>query len=257
MAFALLFVCLTAHPVQLRSDELFSGANPFVACVGDHRTVCAVENNAYARSVLLARQADGTFPHFPIWDDVRTFDGRPWRGSVDVVSGGFPCQDVSAAGEGDGLDGEHSGLWSEMVRIVREIRPRFVRVENSPMLTSRVLGDLAAMGFDAEWGVLSAADIGAPHLRERIWVVAHLADACRKHAQEQLTSRAHQEGWPQQSKRQAGPRSICRTPWPPESGMDRTADGVAYRSHRLKAIGNGQVSRVAAAAWNVLTEGYE
>ena len=141
------------------------------------RTVCAVEWEPYAACVLAARQNDGLLPPFPIWDDVQTFDGKPWNGIVDVVSGGFPCQDISAAGKGAGIDGERSGMWKEMARIVSEVRPRFVFVENSPMLTSRglgtVLGDLAALGFDAEWGVISAADTGAPHLRERIWIMAY------------------------------------------------------------------------------------
>ncbi len=140
------------------------------------RTVCAVEWEAYPASVLCARQNDGILPPFPIWDDVQTFVGHPWRGIVDVVSGGFPCQDISAAGKGAGIDGERSGMWGEMARIIREVRPRFVFVENSPMLTSRglgrVLGDLASMGFDAKWGVLGAADVGAPHQRDRIWIVA-------------------------------------------------------------------------------------
>jgi DNA (cytosine-5)-methyltransferase 1 len=141
------------------------------------RTVCAVEFDPYARDVLVARQNDGCLPPFPIWDDVRTFDGRPWRGSVDVVSGGFPCQDISAAGKGAGIGGARSGLWREMARIVGEVRPRFVWVENSPMLVGRGLGlvllDLATMGFSARWGVVGACDAGAPHRRERIWVVAY------------------------------------------------------------------------------------
>lgn len=142
------------------------------------RTVCAVEYDCYAAAVLCQRQNDGLLPPFPIWDDVRTFDGRPWRGVVDVVSGGFPCQDISAAGKGGGIEnGERSGLWVEMARIIGEIRPRFCFVENSPVLTSRglgrVLGDLAAMGYDAEWVVLGAADVGAPHQRDRIWIVAY------------------------------------------------------------------------------------
>lgn len=141
------------------------------------RTVCAVEYNPYAASVLVARQNDGLLPPFPVWDDVRTFDGSPWRGCVDVVSGGFPCQDISAAGKGNGIAGERSGLWVEMARIIGEVRPRFCFVENSPMLTSRGLGDvlrdLAALGYDAEWGVLGAADVGAPHRRERIWILAY------------------------------------------------------------------------------------
>ena len=144
------------------------------------RTVCAVELDPYARSVLLARQRDGVFNRFPIWDDVTTFDGYPWRGSVDVISGGFPCQDISSAGKGAGLAGARSGLWVEMARIVCEVRPRFVFVENSPMLTSRglgvVLGDLAALGFDARWGVLGAHHAGAPHKRDRIWILATYAD---------------------------------------------------------------------------------
>jgi DNA (cytosine-5)-methyltransferase 1 len=140
------------------------------------RTVCAVECDAYAASVLVARQNDGILEPFPIWDDVRTFYGRPWRGIVDVVSGGFPCQDISCAGGGDGLDGERSGLWKEFARIVGEVRPRYAFIENSPMLTlrggDRVIADLAALGYDARWGIISAADAGAPHLRERIWIVA-------------------------------------------------------------------------------------
>jgi DNA (cytosine-5)-methyltransferase 1 len=141
------------------------------------KCVCAVEYEPAARRMLAARQDDGCLDPFPIWDDVRTFDGKPWRGLVDVVSGGFPCQDISAAGKGAWLDGERSGLWSEMSRIIGEVRPRFALVENSPVLTSRglgtVLGDLAAMGYDARWGVLGAIDAGAPHKRDRIWIVGH------------------------------------------------------------------------------------
>ena len=144
------------------------------------RTVCAVELDAYCRRVLLARQRDGCLEPFPVWDDVTTFDGRPWAGLVDIVTGGFPCQDISSAGKRAGIDGERSGLWSEFARIIGEVRPRYVFVENSPMLTSRglgrVLGDLAALGFDAEWGVLGAHHAGAPHKRDRIWVVARHPD---------------------------------------------------------------------------------
>jgi len=157
---------------------LFAGAGGGI--LGGHllgwRTVCAVEWEEYPASILCARQNDYLLPPFPIWDDVCSFDGTPWRGIVDVISGGFPCQDISAAGKGVGIDGERSGMWGEMARIIHEVRPRYVFVENSPMLTSRglgrVLGDLASMGFDARWGVLGAADIGANHQRDRIWIVA-------------------------------------------------------------------------------------
>jgi len=158
---------------------LFAGAGGGI--LGGHllgwRTVCAVERDAYAASVLAQRQNDGCLKPFPIWSDVCSFDGRPWRGLVDVVSGGFPCQDISAAGSGAGIDGERSGLWREMARIIGEVRPQFVLVENSPLLVGRglavVLGDLAEMGFDAEWACISASDLGAPHQRDRIWIVAY------------------------------------------------------------------------------------
>jgi DNA (cytosine-5)-methyltransferase 1 len=141
------------------------------------RTVCAVEIDPYARDVLLARQRDAIFDPFPVWDDIRTFDGSPWRGHVDVISGGFPCQDISAAGKGAGIDGERSGLWGQMARIVGEVRPRYVFVENSPLLVGRglvrVLADLAEMGFDARWGIVGACEVGAPHRRNRCWIVGN------------------------------------------------------------------------------------
>ncbi|WP_408611207.1 DNA cytosine methyltransferase [Burkholderia stabilis] len=307
--------------MRLNELHLFAGAGGGILAgqLRDNRCVCAVEFDPYAQAILVARQNDGTFPPFPIWDDVRTFDGRPWRGIVDIVAGGFPCQDVSAAGTGDGLDGERSGLWTEMARIIREVRPLGVEVENSPMLTSRglgrVLGDLAAMGFDAEWGVLSAADTDAPHLRERIWIRGYVADAYRaresQHAGgkrefrmgpvERGETLAHADGepcgqgWPSHTtqgtrgwhadrggvvadvayavrereqrivasnaeaqerqgsfERSDRPRGYGFGRWPAESGMGRVVDGMAHRAHRIKALGNGQVPRVAATAFTLL-----
>jgi len=161
---------------------LFAGAGGGI--LGGHllgwRTVCAVEIEDYPRRVLLQRQADGILPRFPIWDDVTTFDGKPWRGKVDVISGGFPCQDISVAGLGAGITGSRSGLWKEFARIIGEIRPRYVLVENSPNLKNKglevVLEDLWQMGYDARWGVVGAHHVGAPHKRDRIWIVAHTND---------------------------------------------------------------------------------
>lgn len=252
---------------------LFAGAGGGI--LGGHllgwRTVCAVEIEEYPRSVLLARQDDGMLPPFPVWDDICTFDGRPWRGVVDVVSGGFPCQDISAAGKGAGITGERSGLWREMARIVGEVRPRFVFVENSPLLVGRgletVLADLAEMGYDARWGVVGAHHAGAPHRRDRFWGRA-VADSAsngwiawgqgnpkkvkerrkfdRGGVNEHVSdSDSEQARWP------AVTRSECDW-WAVEPGMGRVVNGVAHRMDRLKALGNGQVPAVAALAWRLL-----
>jgi len=168
---------------RLRTLHLFAGAGGGILAdiLLGHQPVCAVEIEPYCQQVLHARQKDGFLPWFPIFDDVKTFDGKPWRGLVEVVAGGFPCQDISSAGKGAGIEGERSGLWGEMARVVCEVRPRYVFVENSPMLTIRGLGtvlrDLAAMGYDAKWCVLGACDAGAPHKRERIWILGYLADS--------------------------------------------------------------------------------
>lgn len=141
------------------------------------RTVCAVEIQPYPASVLAARQNEGILENFPIWDDVKTFNGKPWRGIVDLVSGGFPCQDISVAGKGAGIKGDRSGLWTDFARIIREVQPRYAFIENSPMLVTRglnvVLQDLAKMGYGATWGIISAKDVGANHLRKRIWILAY------------------------------------------------------------------------------------
>lgn len=164
--------------------HLFAGAGGGIlgGMLLGHTCVCAVEIEPYCRKVLLQRQRDGILPKFPIWDDVRTFDGKPWRGKVDVVCGGFPCQDISCAGKGAGIDGERSGLWSDFARIISEVRPRYAFVENSPMLAvrglGRVLGDLSESGYDAEWLVMGADDVGAPHRRKRIWILAHARHGC-------------------------------------------------------------------------------
>ena len=262
------------------------------------RTICAVEWEPYPASVLVARQNDKILETFPIWDDVQTFNGKPWRGLVDVVSGGFPCQDISAAGKGAGINGERSGMWGEMARIICEVQPRYAFVENSPMLTSRglgrVLGDLATMGFDAKWGVLGAADVGANHQRDRIWIVgkqmansnsygfnnkkqrelgkSSIQTETRKEFNKiggysilanstsirQQRQRKYEQSFNTKencNRKTNYVESIGRSDfWSIEPNVGRVADGVAARVDRLKAIGNGQVPLCAATAWRILSE---
>jgi DNA (cytosine-5)-methyltransferase 1 len=162
---------------------LFAGAGGGIlgGLLAGWTTVCAVERDAYAATILARRQDDGILAPFPIWSDVCSFDGHPWRGLIDVVSGGFPCQDISVAGKGAGIEGARSGLWSEFFRIICEVRPRFAYIENSPALTSRglarVLADIASIGGDARWCVASAGDQGAWHERKRLWLVADFANS--------------------------------------------------------------------------------
>jgi site-specific DNA-cytosine methylase len=174
--------------------SLFSGAagldRGIAAAVRDASSVCFVERESYAAGVLATRMEAGDLAPAPIWSDVRTFEGGPWRGRVDCVAGGFPCQDISNAGKREGIEGERSGLWSEFARIIREVGPRFVFVENVGALVvrglDRVLGDLASLGFDAEWGCFRADEVGAPHRRERLFILAYAGgDALRELAERQ------------------------------------------------------------------------
>lgn len=172
------------HSQEFRVISLFSGCDGL--CLGlklavpEARVVCYVEQEIYACSILAARMEENTIPPAPVWSDVTTFDGKPWRGKVHCLAGGFPCTDISVAGKMEGIDGAASGLWKEFARIIGEVRPEFVYVENvSALLASgfgRVLGDLASLGYDAEWRVQSAASVGAPHERKRIFILAHRAE---------------------------------------------------------------------------------
>ena len=250
----------------LRELALFAGAGGGI--LGGHllgwRTVCAVEWEPYAAGVLVARQNDGILPPFPIWDDVQTFDGRPWRGLVDVVSGGFPCQDISVAGSGKGIEGERSGMWKHMARIVGEVLPRFVFVENSPLLVGRglavVLGDLAALGYDAQWFRLSASDCGAPHQRDRLWIVANPMQDGRN--DRMVGNCDPQQGADRASSKWGADRvsvelrkanaALRYGKWPLPPKPVGVAASLAAGVDRLSAIGNGQVPRVAAAAFSLL-----
>ena len=223
--------------------HLFAGAGGGIlgGLLLGHAPVCAVELEAYPRSVLLQRQRDGILPWFPVWDDVRTFDGNPWKGQVDIISGGFPCNGISSIGDRDAFGHPKTGLWKEMVRVIREVRPEYVFVENVQNLLvlglGDVLGDLAGMGFDAAWGMYGAHQVQANHRRERIWVLAHTRrlgrQACKETPRGQFEP--HRCDW-----------------WMGEPGMGRLDDGTPNRMDRLRCLGMLQVPAVAALAFTTL-----
>lgn len=163
--------------VALRSLSLCSGIGGLdLGLARWCRTVCYVERDSFAASVLVARMEEAELDRAPIWNDLRSFDGRAWRGAVDLVVGGYPCQPFSAAGKRQGANDERH-LWPEIRRILEEVAPPLAFFENVrghlSLGFADVLGDLAALGFDAEWGVLAASDVGAPHRRDRLFILAH------------------------------------------------------------------------------------
>jgi DNA (cytosine-5)-methyltransferase 1 len=161
----------------MRLLDLFSGIGGFSLGLerAGFRTVAFCEIEPFQRAVL-----NKHWPEVPVYDDIRTLSARDLDADgvvVDAICGGFPCQDISLAGRGAGLDGDRSGLWFEYLRLIDEIRPQYAIVENVPALRNRgldtVLRGLASIGYDAEWHLISAGAIGAPHIRERVWILAY------------------------------------------------------------------------------------
>lgn len=212
-------------------------------------TVWQVENDEYANRVLTRRWSD-----VRRWGDVRTFspnDGYDW--GCDVICGGFPCQDISIAGRGRGLDGERSGLWREMLRVVQAIRPRFVVIENTPPLyyrgLHRVLSDLAATGYDAEWETISARQFGRSHARERVYIVAYPDGIGRNDWGDHVTLGEISPGWEgvpaadgwkdgwDVERWVSSFYSVCGFP-PADPASKRMVDGIPARLDRLRVCGN-------------------
>lgn len=201
------------------------------------KTLCAVELDWYCRCLLVQRQNDRLFKsNFPIWDDICTFDGRPWRGVVDVITGGFPCQAFSTAAAGKN---NADDLWPEMRRIVADVSPRYVFAENvSRKAIDQAGDDLELMGYKTKAVELSAKDLGADHIRERCWLLAYSDHKSKFHS----TINAKARWLP----------GMGKSVWKDYPKQLRMADGMAYRMDRLKAIGNGQVPIVAATAFQLL-----
>ena len=170
---------------ELNELALFAGNGGGIwgSLLVGHRIVCAVEIDPYDRESLMRRQEEGYFPPFPIWDNVRTFDGRPCRGSVDVVTAGFPCQPFSLAGQRRGFDDERN-LWPETYRIIGEINPRYVMLENVPGIRPYlpvVIRDLRRIGYTVKKPrIIAAAAVGAGHIRKRVWIFAYDKSQCER-----------------------------------------------------------------------------
>ena len=248
-------------------DLGFKLANPHARCR------CYVEGEAYAVAVLIQRMEEACLDEAPIWDNIVNFDGRPWRGSISAIVGGYPCQPFSHAGKLLGAE-DHRHLWPHVKRIIEEIRPQVCFFENVAhhlhLGFKQVHDDLEAMDFQIAAGVFSAEEFGAPHKRERLFILAN--------------SRSQESYWLPGGKWQNVPetRNLCgplvkrgRSAFPP-SPLDReaweevdrsflptlepevrgVADGLANRVDRLRACGNGVVPLVAAHAWRVLANSF-
>lgn len=235
--------------LHLKELSLFSGAGGGLLGTTHllgWETVCYVEWDDYASQVLQARIKDGYLHDAPIWSDVSTFDAHAWRGCVDVITAGFPCQPFSVAGAmGAGLD-ERNG-WPDTARVIRDVRPQHVYLENVSGLLAgshgyfgTVLSELAALGYDARWGVLSAADVGAPHRRDRLWIHGY--------------ANGNGESVIAVNDEAPGVQGLDGNigPWTFRPELARVADGLANGLDRIRAIGNGQVPLVAATAWERL-----
>lgn len=238
--------------MPLTFGSLFAGIGGFDLGFERAGMVCKwqVEINPYCQKVLHKH-----WPNVRKYDDVRTFpptDADEWR--VDVICGGFPCQDISNTGHKAGIDGERSGLWKEYARIICDIRPRYVIVENVAALTvrgmDRVLADLALLGFDAEWGMLPACALGAPHTRERMFIVAN-SEGSGRFSPSDSVSGGSQENSGEAKETQAESPGRCpgdggRNWWSSEPTVARVVDGVSSDvDGPNRAIGNS-VSPIAA-----------
>lgn len=235
---------------EVRVLNLFSGIggaalaerNLGMECVG------YVEWDGFCCRVLDARIRDGRLDDAPVFHcDIREFVrlgyARAYRGVAEAVSAGFPCQPFSNAGKRLG-EADTRNMWPAVVDALRDVRPRLAFLENVPALLSsgyfgRILGDLAELGYDAEWESVSARAVDAPHVRERVWVVAYADESgCRRRPRELWP------GW------RGEPKNSAR--WPAEPAVDRVAHGLPGRVDRVRALGNAQVPAQAEAAWRLL-----
>ena len=237
---------------MLNGLDLFSGIGGISLALRDWvRPIAYCEIDPYCQGVLLSRMADTSITPAPIWDDIKTLRVQSPDNSIDILYGGFPCQDISIAGNGKGLEGERSGLFFEILRLAKEIKPSFIFLENVPAIRSRggvaVLREIAELGYDSRFCVISAASVGASHVRERWFLLAH-----------SKSQRLQETGLPSGSKKGLSitNNSIEHELWDqePENKFElvRMVNGVQARAHRIRALGNSVVPQQAKKAFKIL-----
>lgn len=246
----------------MRHLSLFTGAGggELGAILLGWHTIGYVEWNEYCQRIIRARIDDGAIPNAPIFSDIKLFNSegyaKSYQGMVDVISAGFPCQPFSVAGNRLGEDDEQN-MWPETIRSIRTIGPRYCLLENVPgLLSNQYIGtifrDLSESGYDARWKTISASEIGGPHRRERLFIVAY-SNSIRCN-EGNIQNRINPQGYGQWSSNipniyleRVGYRGI---------GLPNNlpmGDGVAFWLDQLKALGNGQVPAVVRAAWEILS----
>lgn len=243
---------------MLNGLDLFSGIGGFSLALRSHvRVVAYCERDPFCQAVLLSRMWAGDLDAAPIWDDVKTLDASLLP-EIDIITGGFPCQDLSVAGHGRGLEGERSGLFFEIIRLVREVRPRFVFLENVPAVAvrglDRIVMEFTQIGYDCRWTIVSAAEVGAVHIRERWFLLAHANGVRLQEERGAEVGRSYAErARPLEPNGQSSER---RTPWASERlakpNVDRTGDGIPQRVDRHRGLGNAVVPSQAQEAFNRL-----
>jgi len=239
----------------LNGLDLFSGIGGISLALEPWvRTTAYCEIDPYCQRVLNSRMRDGSIERAPVWDDVKTLTGRE-IGPVDLISGGFPCQDISLAGKRAGLDGERSGLYREILRLVSECKPSYVFLENVAAIRShawRVVADLATLGYDCRWTSLSAAQVGAPHKRDRWWLLAANTISVSIRVESWRSSWPNRQVAPIARNDVEAKRLVKPRVWNAEYGICRAVDGVPYRVDRLRALGNSVVPLQARTAFKYL-----
>ena len=222
------------------------------------RTIAYAEIDAFAVEVLLARMEDGSLDAAPIWTDVRDFPWHLLHGSVDIISAGYPCQPFSHAGLRKGDDDERH-LWPHIRRGIDAVRPTVVFLENVEghisMGLASVISDLEELGYEAAWGIFSAAECGAPHQRKRVFIIAISPDSMRERGQLPIE-------WIKPTIQDARSNGTAGgiedwsniTSWPIEPTIHRSDDGIATRVDRLRLLGNGVVPATAALAFRTLIQ---